>query len=140
MIGLGTGIDVVRAGNGNNVIYKAATGATDGNKDIVTGTGDDYMELGSGDDLIDAGAGLNTLFGGEGADTFTIRTGAYNFLGDFMVGIDKIKLAGISFEQLSFFQGTGAAGISTFIFAGTESLGEVTNATVADLQTGSVFV
>lgn len=140
VLGLGTGTALVRSSGGNNIIYKAATGENDGNKDIITGAGNDYMELGSGDDVIDGGGGVNTLFGGAGADTFTFRRGAYNFIGDFELGSDKIQLADVQMRQLSFFAGTNGTTDSVFIFIGREALGEVVGTTVAELQSSANFV
>ncbi|MEO1095002.1 MAG: pre-peptidase C-terminal domain-containing protein [Cyanobacteria bacterium J06638_28] len=136
LIGLGTGTDVVNAGDGNNLIYLVDTidPATAGDKDILTGLGDDYVETGGGNDLIDAGLGFNTLFGGTGADIFTARTGAYNFIGDFELGIDQIELADFAVDDLSFFQGTGDVAADVFGFVDGEAVLQVANTTVAELD------
>ncbi|MEM6715092.1 MAG: hypothetical protein AAF622_08465 [Cyanobacteria bacterium P01_C01_bin.147] len=141
-IGLGTGTDVVNAGDGNNLIYLVDTvdPATVGDKDILTGLGDDYVQTGGGNDQIDAGLGLNTLFGGTGADTFTARTGAYNFIGDFELGIDQIELADFAFADLSFFQGTGDTAADVFGFVAGEAVLQVANTTVAALDSIANFV
>lgn len=139
-IGLGRGSDRVNiSGNGQNIIYVASTGARDANKDILTGSGEDYIQTGSGDDLIDGGGGLNTLLGGAGADTFVYRSGAYNYIADFERGSDRIQLAGLSFDQLSFYQGSGETAADAFIFAGSESIGQVANITVAALDSSANF-
>ena len=138
VIGLGTGAAIVRAGDGNNIIYKATAGAS-GNKDVITGTGDDYIALGAGDDVIDGGRGLNTLLGGAGVDTFVIRKGAYNFLGDFDLGTDKIKLVDVNRAALTFVQGSGDKASSVFGFAGEEALFEVVNATTAEVSSNQLF-
>ena len=141
LIGLGSGTDEVNAGNGNNIIYMVASGGTSaGSKDVLTGTGDDSIETGSGKDLIDAGTGLNTIFGGGGKDTFIIREGAYNFLGDFERGKDKIGLTGIQFNELSFFQGIGALKKDVFIFADNEAIAQVADTTVAQIDNSTHFV
>ena len=140
-IGLGVGTDSVKAGDGDNIIYMVdPTGAADGDKDILTGLGDDFVQTGSGDDLIDAGAGLNTLFGGAGGDTFIARSGAFNFLGDFELGADLIDLDNLTFDELSFFQGTGDTAADAFIFVGSEAIGQVANTTVAELDNSANFV
>ncbi|MEM6715093.1 MAG: hypothetical protein AAF622_08470 [Cyanobacteria bacterium P01_C01_bin.147] len=141
-IGLGTGTDVVNAGDGNNLIYLVDTvdPATVGNKDILTGLGDDYVQTGGGNDQIDAGLGFNTLFGGTGADTFTARTGAYNFIGDFELGLDQIELADFAFADLSFFQGTGDVAADVFGFVAGEAVLQVANTTVAALDSTANFV
>ncbi|MEM9092947.1 MAG: hypothetical protein AAGC93_30005, partial [Cyanobacteria bacterium P01_F01_bin.53] len=132
----------VNAGDGNNIIYLVDTldPATAGNKDILTGLGDDYVQTGGGNDLIDAGLGLNTLFGGTGADIFTARTGAYNFIGDFELGIDQIELADFAFADLSFFQGTGDVAADVFGFVGGEAVLQVANTTVAEIDSNINFV
>ena len=140
-INLGTGTDTVNAGHGDNIIYMVdPNGSSDGTKDILTGTGDDFVQTGSGNDLIDAGTGLNTLLGGAGADTFVIRRGAYNFVGDFQPGIDQIKLNDVSFDELSFLPGTGAVAADAFIFAGDEGIAHVANMTVSELDNIAHFV
>jgi len=140
-IGLGNGTDIVNAGDGANIIYMIdPAGTTDGSKDILTGVGDDYVQTGSGNDSIDAGAGLNTLFGGTGADVFTVRSGAYNFLGDFELAIDQIELESLNFSDLSFFQGEGDVAADVFIFAGGESISQVANTTVAQIDNSANFV
>ena len=104
VIGVGRIGGSIDAGDGNNIIYTIeSTGEFDYGLDIVTGTGDDYIQGGRKDDLIDPGAGFNTLVGGEGSDTFTLRTNAYNYIEDFALSQDVFKLAGLSFESLSFF-------------------------------------
>ncbi|MEM9119176.1 MAG: hypothetical protein AAGD09_15030 [Cyanobacteria bacterium P01_F01_bin.56] len=141
-IGLGTGTDVVNAGDGNNLIYLVDTvdPATVGNKDILTGLGDDFIQTGGGNDLIDGGLGFNTLNGGAGADIFTARTGAYNFIGDFELGLDLIELADFAFADLSFFQGTGDVAADVFGFVGGEAVLQVANTTVAALDSTANFV
>ena len=140
-IGLGTGTDVINAGDGDNLIYMIdPAGTNDGPKDILTGSGDDFVQTGSGDDLIDAGAGINTLFGGAGMDTFTLRSGAYNFLGDFEVGVDQIDLEGLNFTDLTFFQGTDEVAADTFIFVGEEAIGQVANTIEAAINDSSLFI
>ena len=138
VIGLGSGSDTVRAGDGDNFVYMVASGG--GRKDVITGTGDDYIQTGAGDDLIDGGSGFNSLFGGGGRDTFVMRRSAYSFFGDFQVGADKIRLADISFDELSFFQGSNDDGsATTFIFASNAAVGQVDGTTVAALSNGANF-
>ncbi|MEM9119173.1 MAG: DUF4347 domain-containing protein [Cyanobacteria bacterium P01_F01_bin.56] len=137
-IGLGTGNDTVNAGDGNNTIYMIDA-ATAGNKTITAGAGDDFIATGAGNDLIDAGLGFNTLNGGAGADSFTVRTGAYNFIGDFELGLDQIELADFAFAELSFFQGTGDVAADVFGFVGGEAVLQVANTTVAALDNTANF-
>ena len=140
VIGLGSGTDTVRAGDGGNIIYRVEPIlAGDGRKDILTGIGDDYIQTGSGNDLIDGGAGLNTLLGGAGADTFVLRQGAYNFIGDFEQGVDQLTLDTLSFDALSFFQGTGDVVADAFIFVGSEAIAQVVNISTNDLRNNANF-
>ncbi len=138
-IGIGSGTDTIRAGDGDNFVYMITSGG--GRKDVVTGSGDDYIQTGAGDDLIDGGSGFNSLFGGGGRDTFVMRRDAYSFLGDFQVGTDKIRGVDISFDGLSFFQGSSENGTAdtTFIFAGSVALGQVDGTTVAALSNEANF-
>ncbi len=141
VIGLGTGIDIVSAGNGNNIVYMIAPNSSSGLKSVTTGTGQDYIQTGSSDDLLNGGTGFNSLFGGGGQDIFVASANAYNFIGDFQFGSDRISLSDISFEDLSFFQGSTAAGnaSTTYLFANNVSIGEVANSTVAALNNVSNF-
>ena len=139
-IGLGMGIDIVRSSGGNNIIYMVDSAQPAGNKDILTGSGDDYIATGSGDDLIDGGLGLNTLLGGAGYDTFALRVGAYNFIGDFEVGSDALRLTSLSFADLSFYQGTGSVSADAFIFVGSEAIAQIANTTVNQINNVSNFV
>ena len=143
VIGVGRIGGSIDAGDGNNIIYTIeSTGEFDYGLDIVTGTGDDYIQGGRKDDLIDPGAGFNTLVGGEGSDTFTLRTNAYNYIEDFALSQDVLKLAGISFESLSFFQGSAADGNqnSAFIFAGGSAIAQIENTTASELNNVENFV
>ena len=140
IIGLGNGTDIVNAGNGNNVVYIVDATGTSGGKDILTGAGDDYVQTGAGDDLIDGGSGFNTLFGGSGSDTFTLRQSAYNFVGDFEVGLDKLSLDGLAFGGLTFYQGTGEVAEDAFVFRGLLAIAQVANTQIQDLDNINNFV
>ena len=142
IIGLGTGQDVVNAGDGNNIIYMIEPSQRSARKTVTAGIGQDYIQTGSGDDLLSGGRGLNSLYGGQGRDTFVARADAYNFIGDFEFGSDRIKIEGVSFGQLSFFQGNQQAGnaSTTYIFANNFGIGEVANSTVAALDNAANFV
>jgi serralysin len=68
-----------------------------------------YLLGGAGDDTLNGTYGNDVLFGEAGADTFVfeILNGA-DVIGDFQVGVDKIKLVGIfgnfALAQASFIQ------------------------------------
>ncbi len=139
-IGLGAGTDVVRAGDGDNVIYRVEPESRgDGDKDILTGSGQDFIQAGSGDDLIDGGTGSNTLFGGSGADTFVLREDAYHFIGDFELGVDKVRFANVDLTTLSFVQGNGDQVADTFIFLGDDAIAQVANTTAATFRENAIF-
>ena len=139
-IGLNEAVDTVNAGDGDNIVYMISGRSSIGiHKDIVTGSGDDYIQTGSGDDLIDGGTGFNTLFGGGGVNTFTLRAGAYNFIGDFEAGTDLIDLEGLNSFQLDFFQGTGDVAADAFIFAGSEAIAQFANTDIGALK-DSIFL
>lgn len=97
------------------------------------------MQTGAGSDSLDGGTGLNTLFGGAGIDTFTLRQNAYNFVGDFELGIDKLDLEGIAFSNLSFFQGTNQPE-NMFIFVEQEAIAQIANTQVQDIDNSNNFV
>jgi len=144
--GLGTGTDTIDAGDGENFFYLLdPSGATTGDKDILTGAGDDFVRTGAGSDQIDAGAGRNTLFGGAGMDEFVLRSGAFNFIGDFEPGVDEIRLDGLTFGDLSFSQGSGDAGVFVFVtplpgsFTAQVAIAQLANLTVAELDDQANF-
>ncbi|MEO0989186.1 MAG: hypothetical protein AAFY20_27165, partial [Cyanobacteria bacterium J06639_14] len=73
-------------------------------------------------------------------DTVTIRSGAFNFLGDFTLGTDLMQLDNLTFGELSFFAGSGDTAGDAFIFVGSEAIGQVANITVAELENSANFV
>jgi hypothetical protein len=108
--------------------YNPVTG-TEGS-DILSGTpGDDYITgLGSndflyglaGNDILDGGAGIDRLFGGAGADQFVLATGgSRDIIYDFEVGVDKIALAGMDYDDLEFEEYRGS---SVEVIFGSDSL------------------
>ena len=108
--------------------YNPVTG-TEGS-DILSGTpGDDYITgLGSndflyglaGNDILDGGAGIDRLFGGAGADQFVLATGgSRDIIFDFEVGVDKIALAGMDYDDLEFEEYRGS---SVEVVFGSDSL------------------
>ncbi|HEY9817955.1 MAG TPA: lamin tail domain-containing protein [Candidatus Obscuribacterales bacterium] len=140
VIGLGTGTDNVNAGDGDNIIYMVNPELPAGNKTIQTGDGDDYIATGSGDDLLNGGTGNNILLGGVGADTFVVSSGAYNYIGDFELGVDQIQLIDLEFEQLNFAQGQGDTALDTFIAVDGVVLVQVANLEASQLGTSVNFV
>ena len=98
--------------------------------DILSGTpGDDYITgLESndflyglaGNDILDGGAGRDRLFGGAGADQFVLaESGSTDIVYDFEVGIDKIALFAIDYDQVEFEEYRGS---SVEVIFGSDSL------------------
>ncbi len=146
LIGLGSGRNNVSAGSGDNIVYMIDASANSDGKDIATGAGDDYIQTGSGIDRITAGGGFNSLYGGAGNDLFILQNQAYNFLGDFEVGSDRMQLfnnsfAAVTFENLSFYQGSRESGneANAYVFANGVGFIEVANTTVAELNNRENF-
>jgi myo-inositol-hexaphosphate 3-phosphohydrolase/phosphodiesterase/alkaline phosphatase D-like protein len=78
------------------------------NERIFGGDGVDFLYGGPGNDTLDGGAGYNYLEGGEGRDIFVLsHKPAYDWIGNFELGADVIKLTGgLTAGQLSITQGT----------------------------------
>ncbi|BDA68878.1 hemolysin-type calcium-binding region [Calothrix sp. PCC 7716] len=62
--------DVVRAGDGNNVIY-----GNDGNNTISLGNGNNQIYAGSGNDVVNLGNGNNTIYVNDGNNTVKAGNG-----------------------------------------------------------------
>jgi Ca2+-binding RTX toxin-like protein len=79
--------------------------------DYITGLGsNDFLYGLAGNDILDGGAGIDRLFGGAGADQFVLATGgSRDIIYDFEVGVDKIALAGMDYDDLEFeeYRGSG---------------------------------
>ncbi|NEP19915.1 MAG: hypothetical protein F6J97_24020, partial [Leptolyngbya sp. SIO4C1] len=71
----------------------------------LTGTDDDDMLTGTdGDDLLDGLLGDDTYTGGAGADQFVLGLGqGIDTITDFEVGVDQIKLGGLTPSGVKFF-------------------------------------
>jgi Ca2+-binding RTX toxin-like protein len=124
---LGRGRDIVRTGNGDNVINMEddITGA--GRKFVYTGDGDDYIAVGSRMDKICPGGGNNTLFGGAGRDLFRLSLDSYNYLGDFSVADDRLRIKGFNPDLAVIEQGTGSLAADTFIRQGDSFVAQLAN-------------
>ncbi|MEM6437712.1 MAG: hypothetical protein AAF773_28225, partial [Cyanobacteria bacterium P01_D01_bin.115] len=72
----------------------------------LTGTdGDDLLMGTDGDDLLDGLAGDDTYTGGAGADQFVLGLGqGVDTITDFEVGVDQIKLGGLTPNGVKFFE------------------------------------
>jgi Ca2+-binding RTX toxin-like protein len=76
--------------------------------DVLLGlAGNDSLVGGQGDDTLIGGAGYNVLTGGAGKDQFVISAENRDWITDFKVGEDKIRLTGLTFSQIQIVAGTG---------------------------------
>ena len=104
-----TGNDIIDAGQDNDTVF-----GNEGDDLIIAGYGDDEIHGGDGDDTITGGGGCDTISGGAGADVFdfdnylsastsdspgTAAWDGQDRIIDFEVGIDKIDLSAISFQD-----------------------------------------
>lgn len=90
------GNDVIGGGPGNDLLFGG-----DGNDTLAGNEGADYLFGGKGDDVLDGGSGNDYLKGNQGADTFTFAangSGA-DTIADFRIGVDHVRIIGISDEQ-----------------------------------------
>ncbi|MBW4515872.1 MAG: alkaline phosphatase [Timaviella obliquedivisa GSE-PSE-MK23-08B] len=78
-----------------------------GNDLLVGLAGDDALVGGLGNDTLIGGAGFNVLTGGAGNDQFVIAAESRDWIVDFKVGEDLIRLANLTFGQLQVSAGTG---------------------------------
>ena len=113
-------------------------------RDTLLGlAGDDYLAGCNGQDLLDGGFGDDTLFGGNGSDTFVLAAskGTDTIL-DFVSSVDRISLAnGLTFEQLTITQGTGANRDRTLIAdSNSNELLAILNGVQSDTITAANFV
>lgn len=85
--------------------------------DLLVGlAGNDSLFGGLGDDILIGGAGYNVLTGGAGKDLFTAGTGdGFDWIVDFTVGQDLLRLTGVSFNQLTVVQDTGDRATDTLL-------------------------
>ncbi|MFB2917577.1 multicopper oxidase domain-containing protein [Aerosakkonema funiforme] len=109
------GDDTVRGGKGNDWVY-----GNDGQDVLYGDLGDDSLYGGkqndtviggAGDDLLSGDLGNDLLIGENGKDRFVLAVGTgTDTIQDFKKGEDLMVLTkGLTFEQLSITQGTGAA-------------------------------
>ena len=65
--------------------------------------GNDTLSGGSGNDWLEGGGGSDRLSGGTGADTFVfMKSGGADTITDFELGVDHIKLDGVTVKSSSF--------------------------------------
>lgn len=93
------GNDRLEGDNGDDKLYGG-----DGNDSLIGGNGQDLLVGGGGNDFLDGDKGDDNLTGGTGSDIFVLEKAAgRETITDFSLGQgDKIGLAGLSFNQLSF--------------------------------------
>ncbi|MGB3637693.1 MAG: hypothetical protein WBA39_08965 [Rivularia sp. (in: cyanobacteria)] len=119
--------------------------------DIFFGESGNDMILGdNNDDILIGGIGRDILNGGAGIDTFVFQPGdgsatesETNVIEDFELGIDKIGLTNINFDQLTFQElpsGLAANSTDTVIMAGSEIIALLKNTSSAEIQHSEYFV
>ncbi|MGB3759015.1 MAG: hypothetical protein WBA07_21985 [Rivularia sp. (in: cyanobacteria)] len=112
--------------------------------DIFFGESGNDMILGdNNNDILIGGIGRDILNGGAGIDTFIFQPGDgsvaeadTNVIEDFEVGIDKIGLTNISFDQLTFQESSNG----TLIMAGSEIIAFLKNTKAEEIQHSEYFV
>jgi hypothetical protein len=98
--------DFIFGSNGNDKLY-----GRDGGDDLQGGRGRDKLMGGNGDDYLDGGAGNDMLVGGRGDDMheggagrdrfdFNVRQGGHDTIKDLEIGIDGVKITGVSLRKL----------------------------------------
>ncbi|MBB3711841.1 hypothetical protein FHS00_001417 [Limimaricola variabilis] len=98
--------DFIFGDNGNDKLY-----GRDGGDDLQGGRGRDKLMGGNGDDYLDGGAGNDMLVGGRGDDMheggagrdrfdFNVRQGGHDTIKDLEIGIDGVKITGVSLRKL----------------------------------------
>lgn len=98
----GPGSDTLAGGAGNDVLVGFA------GDDLLVGlAGEDSLVGGLGNDTLIGGPGYNVLTGGDGNDQFVISADNRDWIVDFKIGEDKIRLAGLTFDQIELTVGTG---------------------------------
>jgi Ca2+-binding RTX toxin-like protein len=106
-------------------------------------SGNDMILGDNNDDILIGGIGRDILNGGAGIDTFIFKPGDggtaledTNVIEDFEVGIDKIGLTDINFDQLTFQESYDG----TVIMAGSEVIALLKNTKVEEIQHSEYFV
>lgn len=105
-----TAVNAVDGGAGHDVIVATAPNHKHDSDDVVRsvvfgGTGNDHISaIGGFDNRLDGGRGNDTLDGADAsADVFVLRANAgTDVILDFELGVDRLGLAGLRFEALSF--------------------------------------
>ena len=138
----GSGNDMLTTGDGADVLHGGA-----GNDQLNGGGGHDVLYGDAGADSLRGGLGNDALTGGSGADVFIFATiaetgtaGGHDVITDFIVGSDRIDLAGIdanaNLAGNQAFHFIGSAGFSSTAgelhYAGGMISGDVNGDGVAD--------
>lgn len=122
--------DTLAGTTGNDVLVGFA-----GNDLLVGLAGDDSLFGGLGNDTLIGGAGYNVLNGGDGADQFVLAADSRDWISDFRVGEDLIRLAGLTFGQVQVGAGSGDLVDDTIVtLAGTNTV----LATLAGVQANTI--
>ena len=142
--------DIVIGSSGNQEMYGSdlfdfgENSSYGDSNDIFFGeSGNDMIVGNKYNDILIGGIGRDILNGGSGIDTFIFKPGDggatqsdADVIEDFEVGIDKIGLTDINFDQLTFQQSSDG----TVIMAGSEVIALLQNTKVEEIQNPEYFV
>lgn len=122
---MGIHLNVVDAGDGNNVVRMRDDSVLGKGRKIVTaGDGDDYIATGQGNDNISPGGGDNIIYGGGGKDRFRLSSSSNNKIMDYEEGEDllfnglRFNPTRHPFKDATIEQGVGNTASDTFVRQG----------------------
>nr|WP_242025486.1 S8 family serine peptidase [Leptolyngbya sp. FACHB-36] len=130
--------DVINGQGGNDVIDGLS-----GNDLLRGNVGDDTLQGGAGNDTLRDGLGQDVLIGGSGGDVFVLAPSAgTDWIVDFSLSQpDRLGLAnGLTFDQITIAQGTGANANNTLISTKAGELLAIVNGIVATALNNSAFL
>ncbi len=91
--------------------------------------------------MLDGGLGNDILTGDQGSDTFALAAGnGVDTVTDFNDGSDRIRLLGLTFEQLAIAQGTGNNLNDTFISFNNERLASLSGVQFGNITSADFIV
>jgi Ca2+-binding RTX toxin-like protein len=143
--------DIVIGSSGNQEMYASdlfnfgenSSYSGDSNDIFFGESGNDMIVGNNYNDILIGGIGRDILNGGTGIDTFIFKPGDggatesdADVIEDFEVGIDKIGLTNINYDQLTFQESSDG----TVIMAGSEVIALLKNTKVEDIQHSEYFV
>ncbi|MEO1004252.1 MAG: calcium-binding protein [Cyanobacteria bacterium J06638_38] len=91
----GAGSDLLNGSSGNDLLHGNL-----GNDVLIGSSGDDILHGDDGNDVLHGDQGHNFLLGGQGRDLFGINIEGNAVIADFELGLDRLQLSQISYDQL----------------------------------------